>query len=537
MSSGKKILRLTLFVGTLGTLSGSEYLLDDYYTYGNPIDISHGNTKYSMQYYQGKRENDYTLRKDNKVCLFHNGVLKMVYQVDEKGGQVGDFTQFENGRVQFVQSFDDIMDRRNFNRIVNHVKGERLEIYTYDNEKLIYRGEFNSQRQREGWGIQYDDKTGDMLLEGIWKGNKLVEILRMIEGNIMTEFKRNGDNMTASHRIPVYVGEFKYDELNESFIRNGRGYLINEETRIAYREGEWTDGEEVSGRDLYDGWYTPSSASNSHVVVRPSVPSSFVQGSAQEAVSPSFDMNSLDLSIKNLEIPSKCCNNVNTLDLNRYRSLESIEIGDECFENVDLFRIDGLSRLKRLKIGENSFTHIKSTVEWKRDLVQNNARSFHVVNCPQLSSIEIGEFSFSDYAGQFELRNLPSLEGLKIGASLNTFMHYIYMRVHIHYINSSSNFTYSSLILRGRSVVGMLDVDLPKLKTVVIGNLAFDEACSVVFESKWNGFVSSLDLPSLESIDFGEWAANGRDEDCCELVMRSRVQQLLVSRSSQAPYL
>lgn len=160
-------------------------------------------------------------------------------------------------------------------------------------------------------------------------------------------------------------------------------------------------------------------------------------------------MNSLDLSIKNLEIPAKCCNNVNTLDLNRYRSLESIEIGDECFENVDIFRIDGLSRLKKLKIGENSFTHIKSTVEWKRDLVQNYARSFHVVNCPQLSLIEIGEFSFSDYAGQFELKNLPCLEGLKIGASLNTIMHYIYMRVHIPYINSSSNFTYSSLILRG----------------------------------------------------------------------------------------
>ena len=194
MSSGKKILRLTLFVGTLGTLSGSEYLLDDYYTYGNPIDISHGNTKYSMQYYQGKRENDYTLRKDNKVCLFHNGVLKMVYQVDEKGGQVGDFTQFENGRVQFVQSFDDIMDRRNFNRIVNHVKGERLEIYTYDNEKLIYRGEFNSQRQREGWGIQYDRESGNMLLEGIWKRNKLVEIIRKIEEeepNIITLFDQN----------------------------------------------------------------------------------------------------------------------------------------------------------------------------------------------------------------------------------------------------------------------------------------------------------------------------------------------------------
>ena len=414
----------------------------------------------------------------------------MAYQVDEDGMQVGDFTRFENGRVQFVQSFEDILNRRDFYRIVNHIKGERLEIYTHDGEKLIYRGEFNNQRQREGWGIQYDDKTGSMLLEGIWKGNKLVEILRIIEGNIMTEFKRNGNNMQVSNRIPVYVGEFVYDELNESFIRNGRGYLIDEETRIAYREGDWTNGEEVSGRDLFDGWYTPSSSSNSHIVARPiprpSAPMSFAQSSTQDSISPSFDMNSLDWSIKSLEIPSKCCNNVNTLDLNRFKSLESIEIGDACFENVDLFRIDGLSRLKKLKIGENSFTHIKSTDEWKRDLVQNNARSFHVVNCPQLSLIEIGEFSFSDYAGQFELKNLPCLEGLKIGASLSTFMHYIYMRVHIHYINSSSNFTYSSLILRGCYGIGMSDVDLPKLKTVVIGNLAFDEACSVVFESKWN---------------------------------------------------
>ena len=410
----------------------------------------------------------------------------MYYQEEEENEtQIGDFTQFENGCVAFVQSFDDIWDNRNCYRIVNHIQGERLEIYSYESGKRLYHGEFNEYREREGWGIEFDEKSGDMILEGIWKKNKLKEIIRKIEGTIMTEFKRNGDNTIVSNRIPVYVGEFVYDELNESFIRNGRGYLIDEETRIAYREGDWTNGEEVSGRDLFDGWYTPSSSSNSHIVARPipSTPMSFAQSSTQDSISPSFDMNSLDWSIKSLEIPSKCCNNVNTLDLNRFKSLESIEIGDACFENVDLFRIDGLSRLKKLKIGENSFTHIKSTDEWKRDLVQNNARSFHVVNCPQLSLIEIGEFSFSDYAGQFELKNLPCLEGLKIGASLSTFMHYIYMRVHIHYINSSSNFTYSSLILRGCYGIGMSDVDLPKLKTVVIGNLAFDEACSVVFES------------------------------------------------------
>ena len=68
----------------------------------------------------------------------------------------------------------------------------------------------------------------------------------------MTEFKRNGDNAIASNRIPVYVGEFVYDEWNESFIQNGVGYWINEESRIANREVERRDRVEVSGGNLID---------------------------------------------------------------------------------------------------------------------------------------------------------------------------------------------------------------------------------------------------------------------------------------------
>ena len=74
----------------------------------------------------------------------------------------------------------------------------------------------------------------------------------------MIEFKRNGNNTIASNQIPLYVGEFVYDESKESFLRNGRGYWIDEETRIATREVEWKDGVEVSGRDLYDGWHIHS---------------------------------------------------------------------------------------------------------------------------------------------------------------------------------------------------------------------------------------------------------------------------------------
>ena len=93
----------------------------------------------------------------------------MIYEEEADGAQIGEFTRFENGCVSFVQSFDDILDNRNFNRIVNHVNGKRMEIYSHDSDKLMYHGEFNERREREGWGIQYDETSGRMLLEGIWK--------------------------------------------------------------------------------------------------------------------------------------------------------------------------------------------------------------------------------------------------------------------------------------------------------------------------------------------------------------------------------
>ena len=37
------------------------------------------------------------------------------------------------------------------------------------------------------------------------------------------------------------------------------------------------------------------------------------------------------------------------------------------------------------------------------------------MNCESLESIEIGEYSFSDYAGEFELKNLPQLQSIQFG--------------------------------------------------------------------------------------------------------------------------
>ena len=186
-------------------LKGSEFLLDGYITLGEQKKMRIKGCYYVLNRYQGDHADEYTLMKDNKVCLFENGILKMIYKKGDENAPIGEFTRFEKGRVAFVQSFDDIYDQHNFNRIVNHVRGERMEIYSHKSDHLIYHGGFNEKREREGWGIEYDAESGAMLLEGIWKGNKLVEIIRKIEGTIMIEFKRNGDNTIASNRIPVFV--------------------------------------------------------------------------------------------------------------------------------------------------------------------------------------------------------------------------------------------------------------------------------------------------------------------------------------------
>ena len=129
-------------------------------------------------------------------------------------------------------------------------------------------------------------------------------------------------------------------------------------------------------------------------------------------------------------ISPNSCNELKSLNLNEYRYLKSIEMGDDCFENVDTFRIDGLKSFKSLKIGKNSFTQQKDN--WNSIRI-DSSRSFHVLNCIELESIEIGRFSFSDYGGGFELKNLPKLSTIKIG----------------EIGSDSSNFFYSSFEIKG----------------------------------------------------------------------------------------
>ena len=119
----------------------------------------------------------------------------------------------------------------------------------------------------------------------------------------------------------------------------------------------------------------------------------------------------MEWTVTSIVLPNRACNgnDYTILDFSRFTLVESIEIGDECFGSVKTFQIDGLNRLKTIKIGNNSFTQ-------KKDSFGNDeSKSFHILNCGSLESIQIGEYSFSDFGGDFELKNLPQLQSIQIG--------------------------------------------------------------------------------------------------------------------------
>ena len=119
----------------------------------------------------------------------------------------------------------------------------------------------------------------------------------------------------------------------------------------------------------------------------------------------------INIGIKHLKLSNNCI--LKDWDVSWLLNLESIEIGDDCFESVETFKMDGLNQLKSLKIGKNSFTQKKNSYG------SDESKSFHILNCESLESIEIGEYSFSDFAGPIELKNLPKLQSIIFGSFHN----------------------------------------------------------------------------------------------------------------------
>ena len=309
-------------------------------------------------------------------------------------------------------------------------------------------------------GICYRYNTnGKIIRISEWKDGKETTLMKTFNGNQMTEF-RNG--------VKYYEGEF-FNSFYLDYIRDGQGKEFDANGRTVIYKGNFVNGKRHGRGALYknkkiayDGdWIRGRKKKKYYAMVWGHsiicivlLVSVFVviyiinvwAGISFTVVlliallcylrwyycrircGLDYQMAKL-MQRPNLRFGNWCCRLTREFYPPLY--VESIEIGDECFGSVKTFQIDGLNRLKTITIGNNSFTKEKNSYGYDK------SKSFHILNCESLESIQIGEYSFSDFAGDFELKNLPQLQSIQIGA-VGSY---------------SCNFRYSSFVIRGIELI------------------------------------------------------------------------------------
>ena len=415
-----------------------------------------------MTLYQGDHSNEYLLSEMNegqvegRCQLFNRGILSLAWMM-KNGKRMGGITEYENGKAISKEGWDSLLgnDGEDRRMIENSKEGLIMTIRRRCKENdeeedddgcVIYRGGFDEEMNRDGYGVEYDIENGKEKIEGYWNKDKLIRMIREFDAdnNQMIEYAENDyndendeSNMELLNRIPIYIGGYSTE--NGKYVRNGVGYLIDEKSGTANRESEWANGKEKKevGTDLYEGWYMKGMSESIRSVLKNEIPREMKNEpivsvpTKRIEIHSSSELNEMDLKVTELVICSNSCNDMNELNLNKFEWLESIEIGDDCFGSVKSLKIDGLNRLKTIKIGKNSFTQEKNYYG------DDKSKSFHILNCESLESIQIGEYSFSDFGGEFELKNLPQLQSIQIGIKECY----------------SNNFFYSSFVIRGIELI------------------------------------------------------------------------------------
>ena len=112
-----------------------------------------------------------------------------------------------------------------------------------------------------------------------------------------------------------------------------------------------------------------------------------------------------------------------SLNFPLFENLTTIDFGEESFSEVATLSISGLNKLQSLIFRKNSFTFSKNSY------AERTNRQLTIKNCPDLTTISFGDYSFSDYHS-IQLQNLNSLISVTFG----------------EYCFYYSNFTFSCMI-------------------------------------------------------------------------------------------
>ena len=356
--------------------------------------------------FQGEHSDEYVVKEESSgdCRLFRKGVLELSWR-EENGRKVDKFTVYEKGRVLRKENWLSLLGNEERRYIENSAKGIRMIIQRSEENHVVYRGGFDDEEslKREGEGYAYDEKSGRVLVHGVWKNDELFQILQEFESeNEMIEYEvSEGENVSVLNRRPVYTGSYVFDESKNEYLRNGKGNEIDLNSGVATSECEWVNGALKDRVELFGGWYVKGREEDS---LRAGAVKAWTVGVHNEV-----EWVSLLNDVKEIVVSSDCCNeeSVKVLDLSELKCLKRIEIGDACFMHVDDMKLTGL-QLESVVIGMNSFTRKKY------DDGKDPNRHFYVKNCPSLKELKMGRYSFSDYT-LCEIEDTPALEFIEIG--------------------------------------------------------------------------------------------------------------------------
>ena len=363
--------------------------------------------EFEVTTFQGEHCDEYVVKeeKSGECRLYRKGVLELSWR-EENGHRTGGFTVYEKGKVLRKENWLSVLSGEERRYIENNVKGIRMTIRRGEENHVVYRGGFDNEEslKREGEGYAYDEKSGRVLVHGVWKNDELFQILQEFEDESeMIEYEVIGEeNVSVLNRRPVYEGGYTYNELSDKYVRHGKGNQIDLSSGVAKSECEWSNGELKDRVELFGGWYVKGREGNS------------LQTGAVETepadVHNEVEWNSLNRSVFEIVVSSNCCNDssVRVLDLSELKYLKRIEIGNECFKYVDEVKMIGLNNLESVEIEKNGLT------QHKYSHGNDPNRHFYLKNCPKLRSLKMGHHSFSDYT-VCEIENVDALEVIEMG--------------------------------------------------------------------------------------------------------------------------
>ena len=165
----------------------SSYDLSGYITCGDPILREVDGKHYSVQYYQGKHENEYTIMEmrdgiaDGKAQLFQYGILKLAWTM-KQGKRSGILTIYNEGKVEKEVLWSNFEKNATEERVVwnGNNKQKTLTIKDVKTGKRIYKGECNEHLERHGFGIVYHNETGYPQYSGYFVDDVLFHISQQV---------------------------------------------------------------------------------------------------------------------------------------------------------------------------------------------------------------------------------------------------------------------------------------------------------------------------------------------------------------------